>query len=157
MKRIPTIFLQFVIVLIGIGTLVAILWEPLLEGANIHSTWVDVYFKDPFIAYAYATSLLFFIALYQAFILLGYIRNNTVFSLRSLAALRIIQYCSLATACLIVARVIYASVTIRSQDDSAGGVMLGLVITSVFLSFAAVAAVCMDTVRNVIEKTSENI
>ncbi len=61
MKKGSTVFLQLVIVFIGIGTLVAMLWEPLIEGRNIHSTVFDVYFKDPFLAYAYVSSILFFI------------------------------------------------------------------------------------------------
>ena len=38
MKRSSTIFLQVVIVLIGIGALALLLWEPHIEGRNAHAT-----------------------------------------------------------------------------------------------------------------------
>ena len=53
MKRSSTIFLQVVIVLIGIGALALMLWEPHIEGRNAHATLFEIYFKDPFLAYAY--------------------------------------------------------------------------------------------------------
>src|SRR3989338_3142601 len=90
MKKGSTIFLQLFIVFIGIGTLALLLWEPNLEGRNVHATLFEVYFKDPFLAYAYASSIPFFIALYQAFPLLGYIGKNNVFSPNSVRALGIL-------------------------------------------------------------------
>ena len=76
MKRSSTIFLQVVIVLIGIGALALLLWEPHIEGRNAHATLFEIYFKDPFLAYAYIASIPFFVALYQAFKLLGYCRTK---------------------------------------------------------------------------------
>ena len=66
MKRSSTIFLQIVIVLIGIGALALLLWEPHIEGVNENATLFEIYFKDPFLAYVYAGSIPFFVALYQA-------------------------------------------------------------------------------------------
>ena len=83
MKKSSTIFLQVVIVLIGIGVLALMLWEPHIEGRNAHATLFEIYFKDPFLAYAYIASISFFVALYQAFKLLGFIRQNEVFTLNS--------------------------------------------------------------------------
>src|SRR3990170_7700607 len=103
MKRSSTIFLQVVIVLIGIGAIALMLWEPHIEGRNAHATLFEIYFKDPFLAYAYIASISFFVALYQAFKLLGYIGRNEVFSQRSVKALRAIKYCAIALAALIVA------------------------------------------------------
>jgi hypothetical protein len=80
MKRSSTIFLQIVIVLIGIGALALMLWEPHIEGRNAHATLFEIYFKDPFLAYAYIASIPFFIALYQAFKVLEYVRQNKTFS-----------------------------------------------------------------------------
>jgi hypothetical protein len=62
---VPTIFLQAVIVLIGIGALALMLWEPHIEGRNAHATLFEIYFNDPFLAYAYLASIPFFVALYQ--------------------------------------------------------------------------------------------
>ena len=80
MKKGPTIFLQVVIVLIGIGALALMLWEPHIEGRNAHATLFEIYFKDPFLAYAYLASTPFFVALYQAFKVLGYIGQDKAFS-----------------------------------------------------------------------------
>ncbi len=73
---VPTIFLQAVTVLIGIGALALMLWEPHLEGRNAHATPFEIYFKDPFLSYAYLASIPFFVALHQAFNALGYIREK---------------------------------------------------------------------------------
>ena len=95
MKRSSTIFLQVVIVLIGIGALALMLWEPHIEGRNAHATLFEIYFKDPFLAYAYTASIPFFVALYQAFKVLGYVGRNEVFSQAAVKALRTIKYCAM--------------------------------------------------------------
>ena len=96
MKRSSTIFLQIVIVLIGIAALALLLWEPHVEGVNKNATHFEIYFKDPFLALVYAGSIPFFIALYQAFKVLGYVGRNKVFSPEVVKALRTIKYCALA-------------------------------------------------------------
>ncbi len=88
MKRSSTIFLQVVIVLIGVGALAVMLWEPHIEGRNAHATLFEIYFKDPFLAYAYMASIPFFAALYQAFKVLGYVRQNKIFSQATVNSLR---------------------------------------------------------------------
>src|SRR4030095_12648211 len=133
MKRSSTIFLQVVIVLIGIGALALMLWEPHLEGRNVHATLFEIYFKDPFLAYAYIASISFFAALYQAFKLLGYIGQNKIFSLNSVKALRTIKYCAISLVGFIVAAEAYFFIAVRGKDDIAGGVAIGL-----FLIFVSV-------------------
>src|SRR3954469_16588696 len=96
MRNGSTIFLQMVIVLIGIGSVALLLWEPHLEGRNAHATLFQIYFNDPFLAYAYVASISFFVALYQAFKVLGYVGQNKVFSQAAVKALRTIKYCALA-------------------------------------------------------------
>src|SRR6266478_2060114 len=96
MKRSSTIFLQAVVVLIGTGALALLLWEPHIEGRNAHATLFEIYFKDPFLAYAYLASIPFFVALYQAFKVLGYAGQNKVFSPAAVKALRTIKYCAIA-------------------------------------------------------------
>src|SRR4249920_1673615 len=107
MKRSSTIFLQVVIVLIGIGALALMLWEPHLEGRNAHATLFQIYFNDPFLAYAYTASIAFFFALYQAFKLLGYIGQNKVFSQAAVNALRTIKYCAIILTTSIVMAGLY--------------------------------------------------
>ena len=93
MKRISTIFLQAVIVLISIVALAILIWFPLTEGRATNLDLFSIYF-DPFILYGYATSIAFFVALYKAFILLGYIRQNKVFSSNTVKNLKSIKYCN---------------------------------------------------------------
>src|SRR5829696_4569491 len=78
MKRSSTAFLQTVIVLIGIGALAFMLWEPHVEGRNAHATPFEIYFKDPFLAFAYVGSAPFFVAHYQAFKVLRYAGQNNL-------------------------------------------------------------------------------
>src|ERR671910_1910808 len=93
MNRGSILFLKAVLVLIGIGALALMLWEPHIEGRNAHATLFEIYFKDPFLAYAYIASIPFFVALYQAFRLLAYVRQDTTFSQATARALRTIKYC----------------------------------------------------------------
>src|SRR5262245_16845066 len=125
-KRSSTMFLQFVLVLIGIGILTFLLVEPHLEGANAHRKFFEVYF-DPFVAYVYASSIPFFTALYQAIKLLGYARGNKVFTPETVRALRIIKYCAFGTVILIMAAGAYIRLTAHGNDDPAGFLMLCMI------------------------------
>src|SRR5215813_8252187 len=95
MKRSSAIFLQGVLVLMGIAALALLLWEPQVEGRNAHATNFEIYFKDPFLALVYLGSIPFFFALYQTFKVLGYVKQNRMFSQASVNALRIIKYCAI--------------------------------------------------------------
>jgi hypothetical protein len=155
MKKSSTIFLQIVIVLIGIGALALMLWEPRIEGRNAHATLFEIYFKDPFLAYAYIASLPFFVALYQAFILLRYIGQNKVFSLNSVRTLRTIKYCGLILVVFIVAPEAYLFIA-RPGDDIAGGVAVGLFLIFVSAVIATAAAVFERLLQNAVDIKSEN-
>src|ERR1051325_294924 len=135
---VPTIFLQAVIVLIGIGALALMLWEPHTEGRNAHATLFEIYFKDPFLAYAYLASISFFAALYQAFKVLGYIGQNKAFSQATLKALRTIKFCALAVIGFVAVGELF--IMLGNSDDRAGGVFIGILITfrSVVIATAAV-------------------
>ena len=156
MKKSSTIFLQVVIVLIGIGALALMLWEPHLEGRNANATLFEIYFKDPFLAYAYTASIAFFMALYQAFKLLGFIGRNEVFSQRSVKALRTIKYCAMTLIAFIVGAEAYFFIFVRGKDDIAGGVMLGLLMIFVSVVIATTAAVFERIVQNAVDIKSEN-
>jgi hypothetical protein len=156
MKRSSTIFLQVVIVLIGIGSLALMLWFPNIEGRNVHSTLFEVYFKDPFLAYAYTASIAFFVARYQAFKLLGYAGRNEVFSQHAVKALRTIKYCAMALVAFILGAEAYFFIAVRGTDDIAGGVMMGLVMIFVSVVVATAAAVFERTLQSAVEMKSEN-
>ena len=156
MERASTAFLQVVIVLIGIGALALMLWEPYVEGRNAHATLFQICFNDLFLAYAYVASIPFFVALYQALRLLGDIRRNEIFSQRSVKAVRIIKYCALAVAGFVVGGVAYLFIVQRGKDDIAGGVAVGLVIIFVSVVSATAAAVFERLLRSAVDIKSEN-
>src|SRR5678815_3605506 len=116
MKRISTVFLQTVIVLIGIGALAILLWFPLTEGRAANLDLFHIYF-DPFILYGYATSVAFFVALYKTFKLLEYIGQNKVFSSNSVKTLKSIKYCAIVLGVLIVLAGIYIRLFHSKEDD----------------------------------------
>jgi hypothetical protein len=156
MKRSLTIFLQVVIVALGILVLAFMLWEPHIEGRNAHATTFEIYFKDPFLAYAYISSIAFFTVLYQAFKLLGYIGRNEVFNQRSVKALQIIKYCAATLAALIVAAEVYIFIAVRGKDDIAGGVAIGLFLIFVSVVIATAAAMFERILKKAVDIKSEN-
>lgn len=137
MNRSSTIFLQIVIVLIGIGAVALLLWEPHIEGRNAHATLFEIYFKDPFLAYAYVASIPFFVALYQAFKALGYIGQDKAFSQATVKALRTIKVCAIAIIGFVAGGEIF--IMLGDSDDRAGGVFMGILIAfgSVVIATAA--------------------
>jgi len=156
MKRASTIFLQVVIVLIGLGVLALLLWEPQVEGMNVNATQFEIYFKDPFLAYIYLAFVPFFVGLTRAFKILGYARRNEIFSHRAVRALRIIKYCALTTALFILGAEAYLFIFMRGKDDIAGGVMMGGFIILVSAITATAAAVFEQILQNAVEIKSEN-
>ena len=62
MKRTSTIFLQAVIVLIGIIALAILIRFPLTEGRAANLDLFNIY-SDPFILYGYVASITFFVGL----------------------------------------------------------------------------------------------
>ena len=155
-KRAPAVFLQAVLVLIGIGVRTFMLWEPHLEGRNAHATTFEIYFKDPFLAYAYLSSTAFFVALFQAFRLLGYIGQDQVFSRESVRALRIIKYCAIAIVVTVAAAVAYLFVFVRDKDDIAGGVAIGLLLIFGSIVVGTAAAVFERLLQTAVDIKSEN-
>ena len=157
MKRSSTLFLQAVIVLIGLGALAILLWEPHVEGRNAHATLFEIYFKDPFLALVYAGSISFFIALYQAFKLLGYVGRDKVFSPAALKALRTIKYCALAIIGFVVVEEIFILLMNNPDNDNPGApIFMGLLITFPSIVVATAAAMFERILQNAVDIKSEN-
>jgi len=157
MRRSSIVFLQAVIVFIGIAALAILLIEPTREGRNVHATLVQVYFNDPFLAYAYAGSIAFFVALYKAFRLLGYVGKSDVFSQRSVNALRTIKHCAMTLVAFLLGAEAFIFIVQRSKsDDIAGGVMMGLLLIFISIVVATAAAVFEKTLQSAIDLKSEN-
>lgn len=153
MNRSSTIFLQIVVVLIGIGALALMLWEPHVEGVNANATLVEMYF-DPYVVYAYIASIPFFVAISQAFKLLGYTRHNQVFTQEAVKALRTIKYCALAIIGFVGVSVVF--MIFGERDDRPAGVFMRLLITFPSIVVATVAAMFERILQKAVELQSEN-
>lgn len=152
MKKIVIALLQAVVVLVGITTFIFILWEPHLEGRNVGATIYEIYFKDPFLAYVYASSSMFFIALYQVFGLLRHASKNTMGSPNALRALQITGRSTTALIVLIAGAIAYIVIIVRrTEDDIAGGVAIGLFM----LFFLAMVTVLAFAFERYLRRTGE--
>lgn len=148
-------FLQAVIVLIGIVALAILIRFPLTEGRAAHLDLFSIYF-DPFILYGYAASIAFFVALYKAFKLFGYIGQNKVFSSSAVKALRSIKYCAIVLSILIVMAGLYIRISHNKEDDPAGFLAICIVTTFVSVVVATAAAIFEKILQNAIDMKSEN-
>jgi hypothetical protein len=151
---VPTIFLRAVIVFIGIGALALMLWEPHVEGRNAHATLFEIYFKDPFLAYAYLASIAFFVALYQAFKVLGYIGHNRALSPANGKDLRATKVCALAIVGFVAVGELF--IMLGDSDDRAGGVVIGILITFGSIVIATAAAMFERMLQNGVDIKAAN-
>jgi hypothetical protein len=155
MKKSSTIILQIVIVVLGIGALALMLWEPQIEGRNVHATLFEIYFKDPFLACAYIASIPFFVALWEAYKVLRYVRQNKTFSSATVKAVRTIKYCAKSLVGFFVAAEAYLFI-VRPGDDIAGGVFMGLLMIFVFGVISIAGAMFERILQNAVDIKSEN-
>jgi hypothetical protein len=150
-----TLFLQTVIVLIGIVALAVLIRFPLMEGRAANLDLVSIY-ADPFILYAYAASFAFFVALYKTFKLLGYIGQNKVFSTDAVGALRSIKYCAMVLSILIVAAGLFIRFSHGEEDDPAGFLAVCFMATFGSIVVATAAAIFEKILQNALDMKSEN-
>jgi hypothetical protein len=157
MKRSSIVFLQAVVVALGIGVLSLLLWEPHLEGRNKDATLFEIYFQDPFLALVYVGSIPFFIALYQAISVLGYVGRNKVFSPEVVQALRTIKYCALAIVGFVVVEEIFILLMSNGDNDNPGApIFMGLLIILPSIVVATAAAMFERILQNAVDIKSEN-
>ena len=155
MKNSSALFLQGAIVLIGIGTLALLLWEPHIEGRNAHATVFEIYFKDPFLAYVYLGSTPFFVALYRAFGLFGHVRQNGEFSQVTVDALRVIKHCAIAIIGFVAGGVVFI-IMFGDKDDRPAGVFMSLLVTVAASIIAITAAMFGRNLQNALGRTEGN-
>jgi hypothetical protein len=154
MKKGSTLFLKVVICLLAIGALVWLIWFPQLEGRAAQLDLLSIY-TDPLILYAYLGSIPFFVALYQAGKLLGYIDGQQVFSQAAVNAVRKIKYCAIAISGFLVLGILYIRVSVV-DDDPAGVTALGIVTTFAAIVIATAAAVFQRLLQTAVDIKSEN-
>jgi hypothetical protein len=142
MNRSTARILQTLVVLAGIAVLVFLLWEPQLEGRNAHATVFQIYFHDPFLAFAYVGSIPFFVALYKTFEVLGYAGPSP----QAAKALRTIRTCALMVIGFVAIGEVF--ILLGDSDDHAGGVFMGVLVTLGALAVAASATRFERSLRN---------
>ncbi len=136
------------VIALSIGILAALLYEPTIEGVNANATSLsEIYFDDPFLAYIYFSFMFVFVGLYQAFKLVGYMGRSERYSLQSASALRMIEYCAFSFAGLIFLAMAYIALFNHGNDDIAGGVVIGLMLTLVSCGIAVAARMYERKVR----------
>jgi hypothetical protein len=155
MKKGSTLFLKFVICLIALGALLWLIWFPQLEGRAADLDLISIY-KDPLIIYTFIGSIPFFVALYQAFKLLGYIDINQVFSQASVNAVKNIKYCAITISGFIVLGILYIRFSAPVDEDPAGVTALAIFITFASIVIATAAAIFQRLLQNAIDIKSEN-
>jgi hypothetical protein len=139
MEHLPALFLKAVILLIAATVLLYLAWAPQTEGRAANLDMIRIY-ADPFIIYCYIASIPFFVALYQAFKLLGYMDNRKSFSLPAVKAAKNIRYCAIALSGSIILGILYIRL-FANGDDSAGVTVVGCLTAFASIVIAAGAAV----------------
>lgn len=139
MKRISIFLLRSVILLIAIVVLFGMVKFPQIEGRAANLDLINIY-KDPLIIFVYIGSIPFFVLLYQAFKLVGYIEQNKTVSKLSERAVRNIKYCGLSLIGFVLIAILYIRVFVKG-DDPAGPTGLGIFIILVFTVIVITASV----------------
>ncbi|GAB4403726.1 MAG: DUF2975 domain-containing protein [Bacteroidia bacterium] len=155
MKRISTVFLQAVVVLIGMVTLVLLIRLPLTEGRAQNLDLPSIYL-DPLILYGYAVSIAFFIALHQAFKLLQYIGQHRAFSPKAAKTLKTIKYCAITLSVSIVVAGVYIRITHSQEDDPAGFLAMCIMTALASIVVATAAAMLEKLLQHAVDMKSEN-
>jgi hypothetical protein len=152
MLRGSTILLRAVVILIGLIVLaVCVFGLPRL----ILSELTGDFDYGPIFAGMYITAVPFFIALYQALKLLGYIERNKAFSVVSVSALRCIKYCAYTICALFAAGMPYIFY-VAERDNAPGVAAAGFVVIGASFVIATFAAVMQKLVQNGVDLKLEN-
>jgi hypothetical protein len=106
--------------------------------------------------YGYVSSIAFFVALYKAFRLLGYIGQNKIFTSQSVGALKSIKYCAIVLSVLIASAGLFIKVSHDKEDDPAGFLAICIITTFAAIVVATAAAIFEKILQNAIDMKSEN-
>ena len=155
MKQTSTLFLQGAIVILAIAAIAILIRIPQTEGRAENLDLFHIY-ADPFILYGYASSITFFVALFKAFQLLGYIRKDEAFTAQSVAAVKTIKKCAVVLGILIVLAGIYIRIFHHEDDDPAGFLALSMATTFASFVVAAAAFIVEEILRNGAAIKAEN-
>jgi hypothetical protein len=114
------------------------------------------YLHYPLLIGGYIASIPFFIALYQALLLLKYIDKNEAFSEKSVKALRHIKYCGVIMSLVLYATLLPLFFGVAHLDDAPGAFPIGVILTSVPMVIAVFATLLEQLLKNAIEIKAES-
>lgn len=155
MKR-ETLFLKIVVLLLAVPVIAScIAMLPILFKDAADLEWELAYLRYPLLAIFYVSTIPYFMALFQAFRLLGYIDKDTAFSELSITALNRIKYCA-ATISVLYMLAMPMFYMIGEQDDAPGVIVIGLVLVFAPIVIAVFAAVLQKLLKNAIALKTEN-
>lgn len=154
MRKSSTLFLKFVILLIAVATFTGLAWFPKTEGRAANLDLISIY-SDPLIIYIFLASTPFFVALRQAFKLLGYVDKNKIFSQAAVGSVRIIKYCALAIPVFIMGGQAFIVLN-ANGEDFAGPVALGVYATFASIVIATAVAILEKLLQKAVDMKSEN-
>lgn len=156
MERGTTLFLKAAVIVIGIPVLaLCVFLVP--EIANFA---VELYPDFSILKYLvfidlYASAIPFYIALYQAFKLLGYIDKNQAFSESSVQVLKNIKYCAFTISGIFVMGMPLFYL-MAERDDAPGIIVIGMVLIFAAMVIAVFAAVLQKLLKEAIDIKAEN-
>jgi hypothetical protein len=123
MKK-ETLFLKLAVILVGLPVLALCIYG-LFELTNNPANQDYAYVLYPILIGVYVSLIPFYIALYKAFRLLGYIDKNKAFSQISVEALKHIKYCSVSISILYVVMMPFVFL-LTEKDDAPGLIIFGI-------------------------------
>ena len=154
MKHGSTLFLKIAVFFIGTPVLaLCIFGLPWL--ANNPANPDYAYILYPILIGMYVSAIPFYIALYQAFKLLGYIDKNQAFSELSVKALKKIKFCAMTISGLYVVIIPFVYL-VAELDDAPGLIIIGMVPIFASMVIAVFAAVLQRLLQEAIDIKSEN-
>ena len=154
MKKGSTLFLKLAVILMGIPVLaLGIVALPWLAKNPANPDYA--YMLYPIVIGMYVSVIPFFIALYQAFKLLGFIDRNESFSELSVKALKNIKSCAMTISGLYLVLLPFVFL-VAELDDAPGLIIVGMVPVFASLVIAVFAAVLQRLLQDAIRIKSEN-
>ncbi len=154
MKRYSTIFLKIAVILIGVPVLALCIFGAVqLTNNPVNPDYASMIY--PILIGMFVSVVPFFVALYQALKLLGYIDKNIAFSELSVKALKNIKYCAVIISALYV-MVIPFVYLLAEKDDAPGLIIIGMIPIFASLVIAVFSAVLQRLLKEAIDIKSEN-
>jgi hypothetical protein len=156
MKQVTILFLKIAVILMGIPVLAfGIFLVP-----DIADFAAELYPDMAYIKYLvfidlYASAIPYYLALYQAFLLLCYIEKNKAFSDLSVKALKMIKYCAITITILYVAG-LPLFYLVGEKDDAPGVIVIGLIMVFASMVITFFAAILQMLLKEAIDIKSDN-